>query len=488
MAACSRPSETVKKAVQFWDPKSGKAIRTGPAHAEQMARFAFSPDSRWMASVDVGPDQQSKLKDAVLVKVWNVEDGRERFTLRPGEEVLSVAYSPDGKLLAAGGGTWQAYVGVFQNAVSGRIRLWHAETGREIRSFVAHSGNIWTLAFSPDGKRLASAAADRTVKVWDVATGTELLTLAGHTTDVSMVQFSRDGTRLGSSSVNYSSLYGEAILWDTVSGQPLLVFDECFGTFSPDGRRLVTTRRRAASLWHLTRFTEEHLHQREAVHLLQFYRDKFWLKDEILQAIRRDATVSEPVRRRALALAEGYRELPSRLNEESWKVAAKTGAAADAYRLALRQAEAASRVEPKNVNYLITLAAAPTVPATRPRRCKRDSGECPAPRPDGSSRLSGDGPEKARPERMSVHPGPLARPHETAGDVPGSPEADPRRGGARSSLASRPRFSTPAPGTSSARSPMTTRMRASIPSIRPKRPWTCVRRTPGSPAQSPGSW
>jgi WD40 repeat protein len=94
-----------------------------------------------------------------------------------------VRYSPDGSLLASGGR-------------GGRVRLWDARTGREMRTLEGHEGDVNMVAFSPDGARLASAGDDRTARVWDVRTGQLLFALTGHPGVVYSVLFSTDGKLL----------------------------------------------------------------------------------------------------------------------------------------------------------------------------------------------------------------------------------------------------------------------------------------------------
>ena len=89
-----------------------------------------------------------------------------------------LAFSPDGRILASAG----------QDA---SIKLWDPASGQELQTLRGHSHAVNQVAFAPDGKRLASAAADRTVKLWDPATGLEVLTLSRHGGNVVSVAFER---------------------------------------------------------------------------------------------------------------------------------------------------------------------------------------------------------------------------------------------------------------------------------------------------------
>jgi len=106
--------------------------------------------------------------------------------------VSSIAFSPDGRLLAS------ASNGREVADTSGEVKVWDLKAGRQVLSLRGHKYGVWKVAFSPDGKRLASAGTDEVVKVWDVATGKELLTLRGHTADVYGVAWSPDGKSIAS--------------------------------------------------------------------------------------------------------------------------------------------------------------------------------------------------------------------------------------------------------------------------------------------------
>src|SRR4051794_2945942 len=99
--------------------------------------------------------------------LW-AEGLKERATLRHGSQVVTaLAFSPDGKTLVTGAGG--------PSGKSGEVRLWDVGTGKEVRTHKGHAEHVHGVAFSSDGKTLASASmADGQVKVWDVGTGKEL--------------------------------------------------------------------------------------------------------------------------------------------------------------------------------------------------------------------------------------------------------------------------------------------------------------------------
>ncbi len=151
----------------------------------------------------------------------------ERNLLGDAGRVDSLAFSPDGQRLASG-------------SRDQTLKIWDCATGKELLALKGYAGWGNSVAFSPDGQRLASALDDHSVKIWDSATGQVLFALNGHSGVVHGVAFSPDGQRLASASDDET-----VKIWDSATGKELFSFKGHAGgvrsvVFSPDGQRLAT--------------------------------------------------------------------------------------------------------------------------------------------------------------------------------------------------------------------------------------------------------
>ncbi len=220
-AAISFDENTVK----LWDVVSGKEL-----HSLSM-RFAvdvaFSPDGKTLASAV-----------ANQVTLWNVSSGSQLRTLDTAPENISLAFSPDGRTLAVGADNsdW--------NFADNNTTLWDVTSGLQLQSFKSDlpfsmaTVAAFGLAFSPDGKELASGTARGTsVKLWEAASGNELHSL--NVSNLESLAFSPDGKTL----VSVSSVGEDPVkLWDAATGNQVnsLKGDNVSGKviFSPDSRTL----------------------------------------------------------------------------------------------------------------------------------------------------------------------------------------------------------------------------------------------------------
>ena len=178
------------------------------------------------------------------------------------------------------------------------------------------------MAFSPDGKRIASASASgKTVKVWDAQSGAEALTPRGIVHPEAgaayghrgpgtecAVTFSPDGNRIASAGSN-----GTVIVWDAQTGAEALTLRGHGGwtatvTFSPDGTRIALASGYTVNVWDARDLTPELRVEREAVGLLNFLFNNSLPKREVVERVKRDQTISEEVRKKALEFAEQYPE------------------------------------------------------------------------------------------------------------------------------------------------------------------------------------
>lgn len=233
--------------IKLWDCATGKERSTLRGHAHGIYALAFSPDGRLLAAGGGRSNQAGE------VKLWDLGTHQERLTLR-GEEYpfRTVAFAPDGKCVAAGSGD------IWSN-LSSKVWLWDPITGNEIvPPLKGHRGPIHTVVFAPNGRTLATSSQDSTVKLWDLATGQERLRLRGHQASVWGLAFTPDGRRLVSNGMDRT-----VKVWDPVEGieQASLAGNLDAGgnvLISADGQLMVTggvtgDKNGGIRLWHARR-------------------------------------------------------------------------------------------------------------------------------------------------------------------------------------------------------------------------------------------
>jgi WD40 repeat protein len=209
--------------IKIWNPQRGQLLWSIKATDLTASNPVKSPDGTLLASGV--PDVAYDIQDASTGKViWNI-----KAHSTSGERVTS----PDASIVAERGRYGDA-----------SVKLYDAKSNALIRRLEGHPRIVYSIAFSPDDKTIASGSGDRTVKFWDAQTGRLLKTLSGHTEKVTSVAFSKDGATLASASGDDTIK-----IWDVSSGQlirtvtgftPGVSGIESVG-FSPDGQMLVAS-------------------------------------------------------------------------------------------------------------------------------------------------------------------------------------------------------------------------------------------------------
>jgi WD40 repeat protein len=267
------------KTIRLWDVATGKQMAVLRGHTGHVYCVAISPDGTLLAST--GTDR--------TVRLWDMATRKTKWVLRGHTgSVQCVAFSPDGSTVASAGldravRWWDEKTGRYLIGVrmgkrpirpvaappTNEARLWDAKTGRALGSWSGHTGPVYRVVFTPDGKSLL-ASGDRVVRIWDRATRKERPALKGHTRPISSLAISPDGRTLASVSILLSDQIGdmnqigmgkksEVRLWDLTTGKELaaFIYPGELGKleFTPDGKTLVSLSEfeLAVELWDLSK-------------------------------------------------------------------------------------------------------------------------------------------------------------------------------------------------------------------------------------------
>lgn len=223
-------SAGLDQTIRVWDPANGQELLILKGHSDRVTTVAFSPNGNHLASAS----------EDRTVKIWDLNRKQEALTFRPGSQVQGLAITPDGQQLALGTGppsVWDladvrkvrsleeggsASIALSADgqriASPGRentvIMIWDRANGQPIHALKGHKNRLICMAFSPDGRALASGGLDQTIKIWDLQSGKVTQDLQGHLGPVRSLAFTPDGRSLASAGDDRM-----VILWDIASGK-----------------------------------------------------------------------------------------------------------------------------------------------------------------------------------------------------------------------------------------------------------------------------
>jgi WD40 repeat protein len=236
---------SIDKTARVWNAESGTQISVLEGHTHDVSSARFSSDGKWVVTA---------AKDSTA-RIWDAQTGREIVTLK-GDDGLFTKYaadfSADGKHVVMTDGNrtvriWDRFSGkelvveraqgdcvlaetrsnsstrVVTKSCDGTLRIWDAESGKSLSMLEGHGARaqIYSVAFSADGKRVVTASSDRTARIWDAESGTLIAVLKGHSDNVMVAMFSPDGKRVVTASEDKTARIWEVTGTTLVRGDAL---------------------------------------------------------------------------------------------------------------------------------------------------------------------------------------------------------------------------------------------------------------------------